>query len=257
MMRNAVVLARRTCVAAVLGVAALLGASGTEALGEVISFTSTPQYTPQARTVVASLAYSSSSWGDPFGGTQYDTTATYDALSSGTQLRFYTSNSSRAYGPYSSSDSWSSPSNGGGYSSMNLLNNSSGGRVMLVTLTPVTAVNYDATVYDNVLSGYENSITYGALPAGARLALSTSNPFDAWGPYSSQDTWSSPSDDGTYVFLTSSASTAGGSVIVYTSTPVTSVAVVPEPSGYAITAVATGFVGLMRWRKQRAVEVSA
>lgn len=257
MMRNAVVLARMTCVAAALGVAALLAASGTEALGEVISFTSTPQYMPQSRTVVASLAYSSSSMTDPFGGTQYDTTATYDALSSGTRLRFYTTDSWHAYGPYGSSDSWSSPSDGGGYSSMNLLQNSSGGRVTLMTLSPVTAVNYDATVYENVLSGYENTITYGALPAGTRLVLSTSDTFHVYGPYGSQDAWSSPSSDGTYASLTSSASTAGGSVMVYTSTPVTSVAVVPEPSCYAITTVATGFVGLMRWRKRWTGEISA
>lgn len=252
MMRNAVVLARRTCVAAVLGGAAVLGASGTEALGEVISFTSTPQYETQSRTVVVSLAYSSMP--DPDG---YVTTATYGALSSGTQLRFYTSDIWHVYGPYSSSDSWSSPSGGGAYSSMNLLQNSSGGDVTLLTITPVTAVNYDTTVFDNVVIGYDNTITYGALPAGARLVLSTSDTVHVYGPYASQDDWSSPSSDGTYASLTSSASTAGGSVTVFTVTPVTSVAVVPEPSCYAITAVATGFVGLVRWRKRRTVEISA
>jgi hypothetical protein len=114
----------------------------------------------------------------------------------------------------------------------------------------VTEVNYLGTimVQTGSMDEYRHTITYGPLAAGSSLLLYTANTFHVYGPYSSGDSWGSGVDYGSYSSLTLLNDTSGGSMVVTTQTPLTSVSAVPEPSALSLLAVGFG-VALRRRRR--------
>ena len=217
----------------VFGIISLLPILTSELYGTV-SFVSTyssfPIYSSQAATGAVAFTSTSSNF---MGSTEYTTTATYGALSSGTTLRFFTANTFHVYGPYGGeSYEWSGPSDQGGYAGISLLQDSSGGTIQLYSYTPVTDVDYQGTTMVQTGSRYEywHTLTYGPLAAGSSLLLYTANTVHVYGPNSSGDSWGSWVDYGSYTSLTLLNDTSGGSMVVNTKTPLTSVSAVPEPS---------------------------
>lgn len=233
----------------ILGIFLVLSGAHSALFGSV-SFVSQPQYTPQGRVTNIAVSYTSSSSRDPMGQVQYTTTATYGSLASGTVLRFWTGDTFHTYGPYGPySSQWSMPTSSGSYASLTLLNNSSGGSFNLLSFTPVTAVDYEGMVYDSVLSGYQNVISYGPLAAGSSLLLYTSDTFHVYGPYSSSDGWGMPEDLGSYSRMTLGNSTSGGSVMVSTTTALSSVSAIPEASVFSLLAVGLGGLAILGRRR--------
>ncbi len=236
----------------VFGILSLLPILTSELYGTVSfvsTYSSTPIYSSQAATVAVAFTSTSSNF---MGSTEYTTTATYGALSSGTTLRFFTANTFHVYGPYGGNSSeWSGTSHQDGYAGISLLQNSSGGTVQLYSYTPVTDVNYQGTtmVQTGSMDEYSHTITYGPLAAGSSLLLYTANTFHVYGPYSSGDSWGSGVDYGSYTSLTLLNDTSGGSMVVMTQTPLASVSAVPEPSAFSLLVVGLGGLSMLRRRR--------
>jgi hypothetical protein len=236
----------------VFGILSLLPILTSELYGTVSfvsTYSSTPIYSSQAATVAVAFTSTSSNF---MGSTEYTTTATYGALSSGTTLRFFTANTFHVYGPYGGNSSeWSGRSDQSGYAGISLLQNSSGGTVQLISFTPVTDVNYQGTtmVQTGSMDEYRHTITYGPLAAGSSLLLYTANTSNVYGPYSSGDSWGSGVDYGSYTSLTLLNDTSGGNMVVMTQTPLTSVSAVPEPSALSLLAIGLGGLAMMRRRR--------
>jgi len=237
----------------VFGILSLLPILTSELYGTVSfvsTYSSTPIYNPQNATLAVAFTTSTSS--NYMENTEYWTTATYGALSSGTTLRFFTADTFHVYGPYGGNSSeWSGPSDQDGYAGISLLQNSSGGTVKLFSFTPVTDVNYQGTamVQTGSMDEYWHTITYGSLAAGSSLLLYTADTFHVYGPYSSGDSWESGVDYGSYTSLTLLNDTSGGSMAVMTLTPLTSVSAVPEPSALSLLAIGLGGLAMMRLRR--------
>ena len=72
---------------------------------------------------------------------EYWHTITYGSLAAGSSLLLYTADNFHVYGPYRSGDSWESGVDYGSYTSLTLLNDTSGGSMAVMTLTPLTSVS--------------------------------------------------------------------------------------------------------------------
>jgi len=69
---------------------------------------------------------------------EYWHTITYGSLAAGSSLLLYTAD---IHGPYMSGDSWESGVDYGSYTSLTLLNDTSGGSMAVMTFTPLTSVS--------------------------------------------------------------------------------------------------------------------
>ncbi len=96
---------------------------------------------------------------------------------------------------------------------------------------------------------YSHTITYGPLAAGISLLLYTANSFHVYGLHSSDDSWGSSVDYGSYASLTLLNDTSGGYMNVMTLTPLTFVSAVPEPSALSLLAIGSGGLALVRRRR--------
>jgi len=82
---------------------------------------------------------------DPY-YTGYDNTIYYGALSAGTILDMYSSDTFHFYGPYATRDNWKIKGGGNGaYATATLANNTLGGSFYVATLTQITGVEIGAT----------------------------------------------------------------------------------------------------------------
>jgi hypothetical protein len=186
--------------------------------------------------------------------THWETTANYGPLYGGTVLRFHTASPGTVNGPYSyfdtwnppSSDSWSFPEDYGSYAGLTLSRPTVGGRVTVLSMQPVTAVDYEGIA--SVLMGYVTEISYGPLDAGTELRIYTSSASNVNGPYGALY-WSGPLDQGTHASMFLHGFTSGGTVMVTSMDPVLSVVAVPEPS--LLVLVGLGCLYLVHRRRGR------
>jgi len=217
------------------------------AFSSPVTFVCSPEYLDMPAYI--NVPFTSVSEPHEMGGEQivnWETTANYGPLNGGTVLRFHTASPYHVYGPYSSSDSWSTPEDFGSYSGLTLSGYTGGGRVTVSSAHQVTAVDYEGMA--PVLMGYETEISYGPLDAGTELRIFTSSSSNVYGPYGALY-WSGPSDQGTHASLFLYGYTPGGKVRVYSIDPVLSVVAIPEPSLPAL--VGLGGLYLLHRRRGR------
>jgi hypothetical protein len=90
----------------------------------------------------AGISFTSDIYYDDF----YENVISYDALSAGTKLDIFSSDTFHFYGPYGTDDRWDIQANGrGAYAIATLLNNTSGDSFYLYTATQITDVKVEAS----------------------------------------------------------------------------------------------------------------